>query len=554
MKKLLSIFLVGVLLFSNLFNISEVHAKNKLDIYNFTKQVADKFYKSKKSNSHKVNVLKDDEDEIDIENIFSGGDGTEENPYLINTVEQLEKFAIAVNNGKLNTVGKYIKLGSNLDLSGIQMPPIGNFEHPFHGNFDGNGKTISGLTVKIDDASNEDTSTRGLFGVVGDLDGDFFDIDEDDDLVIGECCPKICNLNISECSINIGIPADYEICGSLAGVVVGAVLDNCHVISSDISYANNSGMYRYVGGLFGWGMLSEVNDCSSKTNIKILSGYAEMVGGLCGVSLADKLSRSYFCGDIKIDGNYDDDYYPPVCFVGGVIGFSFCDGEIYSCYATAVIEVICESSDISSYGGLVGTIARDSDYEGLEDLNIENCYAVTNICAELKLTNENQDEDESDEDESSYIPTQNFVSGLVGVIVGNKKVRIKNCYSSSNIDPINFDQDTTTFSAFSSICNSRPFLPEVEFVNCTFDVTRTPNYDPIVYMNFGEDGNFHEMENNYGEICKLTTKEMCSGKAKDILGDAFVSRFDDHYCELKCFASSTNSLIADDSERSTAIE
>lgn len=88
---------------------------------------------------------------------FAGGIGTVSNPYLIETVAQLEN------------VPRYpaacYRLEKDLDLSGIaNWTSIGETKSKaFSGRFDGNGHTIKGLTIE---AGSEDAVIQGLFGYV----------------------------------------------------------------------------------------------------------------------------------------------------------------------------------------------------------------------------------------------------------------------------------------------------------------------------------------------------------------------------------------------------
>ena len=90
---------------------------------------------------------------------FAGGNGTEEDPYLIATAEQLARVATEVNSG--NTLkGKYLRLVADIDLSGHDWKPIGyayfNGDNhissgennlSFEGVLDGDGHTVSGMNV-----------------------------------------------------------------------------------------------------------------------------------------------------------------------------------------------------------------------------------------------------------------------------------------------------------------------------------------------------------------------------------------------------------------------
>ena len=84
------------------------------------------------------------------------GSGTEADPYLIASADQLAYFRTQVDNGS-SFEGKFVKLNNNIYLSGKNFDPIGwGYEYndwnagdvagkPFKGTFDGNGRTIFDL-------------------------------------------------------------------------------------------------------------------------------------------------------------------------------------------------------------------------------------------------------------------------------------------------------------------------------------------------------------------------------------------------------------------------
>ena len=89
------------------------------------------------------------------------GTGTADDPYLISSAADLKYLADKVNDGTLNTDGKYFKQTVDIDLANKPWTPIGNDQKTvgegeaaakvsFKGIYDGNLKTIKGL--KSDDA------------------------------------------------------------------------------------------------------------------------------------------------------------------------------------------------------------------------------------------------------------------------------------------------------------------------------------------------------------------------------------------------------------------
>ena len=95
--------------------------------------------------------------------IFESGSGTAEDPYIIMNATQLGRFRDSVNEGT-NYQGQYIKLGADIDLSGMNWTPIGtSIALAFKGTFDGGDYVIENLR-----AVNNLNYGNGFFGnIVG---------------------------------------------------------------------------------------------------------------------------------------------------------------------------------------------------------------------------------------------------------------------------------------------------------------------------------------------------------------------------------------------------
>src|SRR5260370_34991243 len=75
-------------------------------------------------------------------------------PTVVYTISDLQAIQ--------NNLSGYYVLGANIDAAGFNFTPIGSAANPFTGIFDGQGYTISNLT--INNVSNTDS---GLFGDIG---------------------------------------------------------------------------------------------------------------------------------------------------------------------------------------------------------------------------------------------------------------------------------------------------------------------------------------------------------------------------------------------------
>lgn len=213
--------------------------------------------------------------------------------------EDLYLFAAAVNNGvdskvcakltadikvnehvladasgvpKVNSDGAYT--GSTTDFR--VWTPIGNFDHPFIGTFDGDGHTISGLY--FDDGTKENV---GLFGYVESRSG-----------------------NVEVSIKNVGLEDSYFKAGGNVGGIVGLVGDNVDVKIENVynAAAVTDGGSGYVGGIVGefWTYEPSTLNILNSYNSGAVFGN-NSVGGLVG-DVDDRTSASTV--SIKNSYNY----------------------------------------------------------------------------------------------------------------------------------------------------------------------------------------------------------------------------------------------------------
>lgn len=140
------------------------------------------------------------------------GEGTAESPYLIKTANDLKTFSNYVNNGFITT--ENVKLENDINCSTLTgFVPIGS-NTPFIGTFEGNNKTISGLTYISESADD----IVGLFAVVG---------------TEGGPTGSIYNLVLEDCSFGGGY-----INGGIVGLMNSGTIQICKVTgNSTISAA-----------------------------------------------------------------------------------------------------------------------------------------------------------------------------------------------------------------------------------------------------------------------------------------------------------------------------
>ncbi len=289
---------------------------------------------------------------------FAGGTGTAEDPYQIANGAQLAYLASSVNGGETYT-GKNFVLTANIDLNGLPWTPIANSfsdallggsdYRVFAGNFDGNGYTISNVSIGSETTPFE----SDVFGLFGATEG------------------KISNLNLDTVSIcgiakiaSIGAVVGFA--GGLVGYSGGSI-ENCHVTGLTMDMSAPSNVYAaayWVGGLVGaLDGTQLINECSVSGSITEKAGKGS-IGGLIGeLGKAAKItySRSNVTVNVKADSRGGADVGG---FIGKGNGKTDAETVIRNCYATGNV------TGGAYTGGFAG---------GLWGLNIKDCYASGNV-------------------------------------------------------------------------------------------------------------------------------------------------------------------------------
>lgn len=151
------------------------------------------------------------------------GKGTSEAPYLIKTIDDMNLLARNTNKG-VDYKGMYFRLENNITYTNSDTYAIIGAENSswFDGNFDGNGKCISGINFNL-----KDKRVVGLFGTISSY-------------------ATVKNLTVSNCKFT-----SSGRCGSIAGSSDGAVI-NCHVENVEVTGSSECGgiVGEYYEGIF----------------------------------------------------------------------------------------------------------------------------------------------------------------------------------------------------------------------------------------------------------------------------------------------------------------
>ena len=219
--------------------------------------------------------------------------------YIVSSPAALEAWATEMKNDPTQNLN--CTLAADIDLTGTEWTPIPNFA----GTFDGNGKTITGLTINQSAMDNV-----GLFASIDDV-------------------GTVKNLKLDK----VNVTANSNV-GAIAGENRGTI-ENCSVSGSVTGSSNNS----YVGGIAGWHYGGTITDCHSSATVEGIT----YTGGVAGQSNAS-ITACYSTGDVKGEGNY----------VGGVVGDNV-SSIVNACYhATGSV-----AGASGSTGGVAGRNYND---------------------------------------------------------------------------------------------------------------------------------------------------------------------------------------------------
>ena len=245
------------------------------------------------------------------------GSGTQSDPYLISTLDELIFLADEVNDADSSSVfaGQYLSLQSDIDMTGYRFTPIGYGGNNFAGTFAGNSHTLTGLSV-----STGYTGSAGLFGLC-------------------DSTSVIKDLTLAQPSVSTN--------GSLAGCLAArslGTIDNCHVTGGTLYSKVETG----TGGITAEANI--ITNCSvTSTEITCLAGLA---GGVAGTVTG----MASYCSALQVDMTVNNGtYYNTPQPAGGVVGSLQNSSIDHSCFTGSIYQINEEDEEMPMYmGGVVG--------------------------------------------------------------------------------------------------------------------------------------------------------------------------------------------------------
>ena len=299
--------------------------------------------------------------------------------YEIYNQGQLRWFAELVNKTASDSETKLnARLMKDIAMDGTEWTPIGtSYQHSFKGIFDGDGKTITGLTCT--DAS------KSYVGLVGYASG-----------------ATIQNVTVQGAVFN-----GNQYIGGVCGYITGGTITNCHAVNTAIG-GNTEG--DYYGGIVGYITgNTNVTGCTNSDST-VNGGY--YLGGIAGYAANTTVQCCFNSGAVTCK----------YAKSGGIVGLTS-DATVQDCGNTGAVTK--PDYNNSLYGGIVGGADRE--------LTIQNCYntdsnTAAKICGGIFYTPLNCYYLPNDTGSSGSIGTgitaktaEQFASGEVAFLLQNKR-------------------------------------------------------------------------------------------------------------------------------------
>jgi hypothetical protein len=264
---------------------------------------------------------------------YSGGDGSEGNPYQIANEADLIYLSQHSDNWD-NHFKQTASISFNADESQVDWDGDGSLEHPgddavgwspignsttnFTGDYNGQNFTIKNLYI-----NRTATEYVGLFGYINGS--------------------AIQNIGLTDVSVSGNAHT-----GGLLGYS-----SNSSTITNCFSTGTVSGSGDYVGGLIGESTSSTMNNSYSTSTVTGV----EKIGGFVGESTSSTIEKSYSTGSVSGEN-----------MMGGFVGFNDGSSSLSNCYSLG--NVTRSSGTGGANGGFIGQL-----YAG----TITNCYSTGSV-------------------------------------------------------------------------------------------------------------------------------------------------------------------------------
>ena len=307
-----------------------------------------------------------------------------------------------------NLSGNYI-LMADINMSGESFAPIGTYNNPFKGTFDGNNYTISNLTI------NSNIGHVGMFGyvqggIIQNIVLENVDITSTSSTATGGIVGLLNGGKINNVEVNGNIMGKINYnssVGGIAGCGTTGIITNTRNVTTVKVISTESGRGS-VGGIIG-------NTSGAITNVvnegTIIGENINCIGGIVGRTTAN-ITSAYSIGKIETKGSNN-------LAIGGIAGATFEEPVIQRCYAGN--DIVINNASFMMAGGLIGDLEGSlygpSGQTYSKNGTVQNSYSTSSI-----TVNGNR-----------QLGSYEGIGGLIGRIYYSG-AKVNNCYAIGKID------------------------------------------------------------------------------------------------------------------------
>ena len=347
---------------------------------------------------------------------FSGGAGTEQDPYLIANAADL--LSLGINRWNWDDHFLMVNDVNLAALAPAEFKIIGEYydgdegpvREPFTGTFDGNGHTISNFVWDAWYLHDEELKWYFCAGLFGWVEGEKAEIK---------------NLTLTSPVVRSRWYSSGT--GCLVGQLQGGTIRDCTVRDANACRAD------YTGGLLGQNIGGKVKRCCSLGLIRLSEEGAQVLGGLVGYNERGVVEDCYVEGEVYVSSD--------TRCIGGLVGKNYA-GTVSNCHAAVCLQWSGPSSYIP-IGGLVGI---NEGYGSGEIGYIVNCYSAGSVLHASSpggglvgrngiITDERDNAIIENCYSSATVTTTVTAGGLVGDI---HRGTVRNCYATGAVSGGNF--------------------------------------------------------------------------------------------------------------------
>lgn len=368
---------------------------------------------------------------------FSGGEGTEDDPYILNSVADYKEFVERCATEPAFLAKSY-KQTADIDLkSSWAFEPVGTEDAPFTGSYNGNGYKLVGGTYKTQDNGAPTAMFRYTDGAT-----------------LTDICLKEWDMT-----------SKVQYLGGIAAIAKNTTFDGCSwngklhqsakaVMDGHEAVTDNAN-YGFVGGIAAFAQECTFTECTFDGQI---SATGKCIGGItgyarnstitkCSATVASEVYTSYHCAGSIVGAMTQNSKVSECSSAGKAASFNHCGGIAgYLQNGTVEKSVVSSSAMISgrqfNIGGIVGvTMPKEG-----ETASVDRCTAYADVTGQYCVGGIVGHIDGNDAGGKVYITNSTYkggtisatgtndskyslIGGVVGWLTHTNTIVIENCMS-----------------------------------------------------------------------------------------------------------------------------